>query len=242
VVLLLLVGGAYLAMSGVLGGGSGTSPQNLSALNPPPSTPPTTPTSVPADTATPPPPNQEAPTAKSTPSATSTRTPAQGDGPAPGTNKSVPLSPPAQTTPTRTAATNSTAAPTPPAQAANPAVAFRCAGAANVCASLRSAIGPAFDAQSLVNVQDAAKADILVQARVEVVSERTEQMFGTTFVTRTYSVELTGEASASSQAVPMPSPTTFSFDARVGQERLDAQMRLVAASAAERVRAYWKAK
>lgn len=89
-------------------------------------------------------------------------------------------------------------------------------------------------------MQDAAKADILVEARVEVVSEKTEQMFGTTFVTRTYSVELTGEARATSQSVPMPAQTTFSFDARVGQERLDGQMRLIAASAAERIRSYWK--
>jgi hypothetical protein len=127
-----------------------------------------------------------------------------------------------------------------PAQAANPNVAFRCSGASNVCASLRGAISPAFDAQSIVSVQDPGKADILVEARVEVVSERTEQMFGTTFVTRTYSVELTGETRGSSQTVPMPATTTFSFDARVGQERLDGQMRVVAASAAERVRAFWR--
>ena len=101
-------------------------------------------------------------------------------------------------------------------------------------------MGPALDAQSIVGVNDPAKADILIEARVEVVNERTEQMFGTTFVTRTYSVELSGEARSTSQTVPMPAATTFSFDARVGQERLDGQARLIAMGAAEKVREFWK--
>ncbi len=98
----------------------------------------------------------------------------------------------------------------------------------------------AMDAQSITTVGDAGKADILIEARVEVVSERTEQMFGTTFVTRTYSVELSGESRRDGRVVPMPSATTFSFDARVGQEKLDGQTRVIAASTAEKVRAFWK--
>lgn len=101
-------------------------------------------------------------------------------------------------------------------------------------------MGPALDGQSIVSVSDPARADILIEARVTLVDERTEQMFGTTFVTRTYSVELSGETRQSSQAVPMPSATTFSYDARVGQEKLDGQTRLIAASAAEKVRSFWK--
>jgi hypothetical protein len=67
---------------------------------------------------------------------------------------------------------------------------------------------------------------------------RAEQMFGTTFIVRTYSVELA--ATQGRDDVPMPAPTTFSFDARVGQEKLDQQARLIATSAVERVRAFWK--
>ena len=238
VVVLLLAGGAYVTMSGVLGGGAKTDPAGLSSLTPP-AAPPQTPTSIPVDTsgggtATPP----ASGDGKSAASPISAGAPGRANVPqatAPGKAAATP-------SPPRIATEAPLATPPPPApvQPANPAVAFRCSGPANVCASLRSAIGPAFDAQSIIGVQDAAKADILVEARVEVVSERTEQMFGTTFVTRTFAVDLTGEARASSQTVPMPAQTTFSFDARVGQERLDSQTRLIAASAAERIKAFWK--
>ena len=101
-------------------------------------------------------------------------------------------------------------------------------------------MGNALDAASIVSVQDPSKADLLVEAKVTEVDSRTEQMFGTTFVVRTYSVELSGEARESSRAVPMPNSTTFSYDARVGQEKLDGQTRVIAASAAERIRSFWK--
>jgi serine/threonine-protein kinase len=257
-IVLLLVGGAYVTMSGMLGGGASSAPPDAplaAADNPPPATPPapsgggseptgggsdTTAAGQGAGTASPPAPPSNVPPPASGGQSSGTRA---GGGAAAGgaAGTSAPpavVTPPAPTgvSPQRTGEPPAGA----PAQAANPNVAFRCSGASNVCASLRGAISPAFDAQSIVSVQDPGKADILVEARVEVVSERTEQMFGTTFVTRTYSVELTGETRGSSQAVPMPAPRTFSFDARVGQERLDGQMRLIAASAAERLRAFWK--
>jgi hypothetical protein len=98
----------------------------------------------------------------------------------------------------------------------------------------------AMEAQSITVVGNAAKADILIEARVEVVNEQTQQMFGTTFVTRTYSVELSGESQRDGRSVPMPPMKTFSFDSRVGQEKLDGETRVIAASAAERVRSFWK--
>jgi hypothetical protein len=138
------------------------------------------------------------------------------------------------------ATTQAAAAGAAPTQPANPAVVFRCSGpAANVCGALRSAMGSALEAQSIVAVQDPGRADILVEATVDIVSERVEQMFGTTFVTRTYSVELSGESRRSSQVVPMPAATSFSFDDRVGQEKLAGQARLIASSAAEKIRAFW---
>ena len=98
----------------------------------------------------------------------------------------------------------------------------------------------AMEAPSITVVSNAAKADILVEARVEVVSGQTQQMFGTTFVIRTYSVELSGESARDGRSVPMPPMKTFSFDSRVGQEKLDGETRVIAASAAERVRSFWK--
>lgn len=100
-------------------------------------------------------------------------------------------------------------------------------------------MGPALEAQSITAVQDPARADILIEARVDLVSQRVEQMFGTVFVTRTYSVELSGESRRTSQSVPMPAATSFSFDDRVGQDRLSGQARLIATAAAEKIRAFW---
>lgn len=89
------------------------------------------------------------------------------------------------------------------------------------------------------SVRDAARAAIVVDAKATEVDARADQMFGTVFVVRTYSVELDGTQGRDT-SVPMPAPTTFSFDARVGQEKLDQQARLIAASAVEKVRAFWK--
>lgn len=109
-----------------------------------------------------------------------------------------------------------------------------------MCASLRSAIGPALKAQSLVSGNDPATADVLLDAQVEFIDERRQQMFGTVIVTRTYSVELSGQAGPRALTVPMPQASTVSYDARVGQEKLDGQMRVIAASAAEKIRTYWQ--
>jgi hypothetical protein len=40
----------------------------------------------------------------------------------------------------------------------------------------------------------------------------------------------------------MPAPASVSYDARVGQEKLNAEMRVVAAAAAEKIRTYWQAR
>lgn len=100
-------------------------------------------------------------------------------------------------------------------------------------------MGSALEAQSIVAVQDPARADIVVEAHADIVSERNEQMFGTAFVTRTYSVELLGEARRTSQVVPMPAVAGFSFDDRVGQEKLAGQARVIATATAEKIRAFW---
>ena len=72
--------------------------------------------------------------------------------------------------------------------------------------------------------------------------EKVNQQFGQTFATRTYQIELSGEAPKLGDAVSMPPATTVSFDASVGRERLEEKSRLVAGDIVDRVRAYIKKK
>ena len=204
---------------------------------PPGSTPPAASVSPPAPPSTPTPRPASEEASKRTPDS-----PAQiasGPAPTPG--------PPAASS-ARSGGARSTSAAVPagqtapaaePMKPANPTVAFGCVGEGPVCASLRSAMGPALQAQSIVSVNDPAKADIILQAEAEFTGERREDMFGTTLVTRTYSITLTGLTQVKGQTVPMPAPSTVSYDARVGQEKLNGEMRVVAAAAAEKIRTFW---
>lgn len=72
------------------------------------------------------------------------------------------------------------------------------------------------------------------------VDERVDRQFGTTFAVRTYSIDLTGEASRWRESVPMPAPRAVSFDARFGPDRLSEAAYVIAASAVEKVQAFWK--
>jgi len=122
----------------------------------------------------------------------------------------------------------------------NPPVFFRCAGAPEVCGALRAAFDQALERESLPSVRNAARAEIVMEADVSVVDERVDRQFGTTFAVRTYSVALSGEGVRSGQSVPMPAPSSFSFDARFGRDRLAENAYVVANSAVERIRAFWK--
>lgn len=137
----------------------------------------------------------------------------------------------------------SAAAQTPaaagPAPVTNPAVAFRCEGAPQVCAALRTAMTDALSRQSLRPVRDAGTADVVVDATVTVVDERPETLYGQSFITRTYSVEFGGDA-RDGDAVPMPAASSVSFDSAVGQRRLEEAARTMSTAAAERVRAFWR--
>jgi hypothetical protein len=101
-------------------------------------------------------------------------------------------------------------------------------------------MGPALQTQSIVSVNDPAKADILLQAEAEFTGERREELFGTVMVTRTYSITWSAQTQVRSQTVPMPAPGTISYDARVGQEKLNADSRVMAMAAAERIRKFWE--
>jgi hypothetical protein len=87
----------------------------------------------------------------------------------------------------------------------------------------------------------APASDIQVLVAAEEIEARTEEQFGNTFVIRTYSVTLDAEAPRFGDSVTFP-PRTFSFDARLGREKLRGEAHVIATSAAERIEKYWQTK
>jgi hypothetical protein len=85
-------------------------------------------------------------------------------------------------------------------------------------------------------VSNPSGADIEITVNVALVSETPSTQFGTPIVTRTYSVQLTGRSR--STALVMPAPRIFGFEALFGRARLQENARLIAAGAAEAVRAF----
>ena len=120
----------------------------------------------------------------------------------------------------------------------NAAVVFRCSGAPDVCASLRTTVNDALDKAGFRSVTSADRADIAVGAIAGVLDEKASRQFGQNFNTRTYQIELSGEAPKLGDTVSMPPASTVSFDPTVGRERLEEKSRLVASDIVERVRAY----
>ena len=124
----------------------------------------------------------------------------------------------------------------------NPSVFFQCAGAAEVCGPLRTAVEDAIGKAGLASVRTPARADIGVDARVEIVQERVDQQFRTTFAVRNYSIDVTAEAVKTSETVGMPAPATLSFDPQYGGERAAEKARLIASDIIDRIKAYVKRK
>ncbi|ODS52596.1 MAG: hypothetical protein ABS36_16230 [Acidobacteria bacterium SCN 69-37] len=137
------------------------------------------------------------------------------------------------------AAAEATPVATPATEPRTPAVFFRCAGTAQVCGALRSAMTDAFGRRSLRPVANEGAADVVVSATVTVVDESSEQLFGSTFVTRTYAIDLEGQGRGG-DLVPMPPSSSLTFDAQVGQQRLNEQSRTLSATAADNVQAFWR--
>jgi hypothetical protein len=121
----------------------------------------------------------------------------------------------------------------------NPSVAWRCDGPPDICSALKSATDQALAKDSMTSTRDATRADISLVATVTLVDEQTQRMFGTTFTIRNYTIDVAGDARASSDSVPMPSAATLNYDARY-RDRLDEKARLVAADVVEHIRGYWK--
>jgi serine/threonine-protein kinase len=148
---------------------------------------------------------------------------------------SASLPAPGASVPAQTAAAST---PAPPQAPANPSVAWRCDGPPDVCSALKSATDQALAKDSMTTTRDATRADIALVATVTLVDEQTQQMFGTTFTVRNYTIDVAGEARAG-DSVPMPSAATLNYDARY-RDRLDEKARTVAAGVVEHIRVYWK--
>jgi hypothetical protein len=123
---------------------------------------------------------------------------------------------------------------------ATPTIAFQCTGAAEVCLPMRSAIEDAAERAGVGVARGTAAPEIVIAADVTILDERQQNQFGTKFVVRTYSVDVSGESRRFDQGVPMPAPKTFTADARFGRERYMENARVVAADAIERVQQFWK--
>ena len=107
-----------------------------------------------------------------------------------------------------------------------------------MCGTLRSTVLASLEKGNMPFARDPARANVLLSANVEVLQDRVSRDFGTTFATRTYSVEMSAE-SKDGQPISMPAPKTFSFDAQFGRERLEENARVIASDSVDKVRAYW---
>jgi serine/threonine-protein kinase len=121
-----------------------------------------------------------------------------------------------------------------------PSVGVECDGVKDACAVIRIALRDALSKRGMAPAR-ALRADVLITIQAEEIEARTEEQFGNTFVIRTYSVTLDAEAPRFGDSVSLP-PRTFSFDARLGREKLRAEAHVIAASAAERIERYWETK
>lgn len=159
--------------------------------------------------------------------------PAAPERPAPATANRAEPAP--STTPTPSPAT---APPSRAARPENPPIFFRCEGVPAVCNALRASLFEALQKHNLPPVRDESRAAIILTGNVDIVQERVSRDFGTAMQTRTYTVDVSGEAKDGTP-ISMPAPRTFSFDAQYGRERLDENVRLIAADVVEKIRAYW---
>ena len=127
--------------------------------------------------------------------------------------------------------------PTLPIRPERPQVFVDCNGVIDICATAVAEIVTALQNRELPVVRDARQAVVELTATVSLVSEVASLDFGTPLVTRTYSIAVLGASNGAE--VAMPPTRTFSFDARFGSARLQENLRVVAAGAADRVREFW---
>ncbi len=121
-----------------------------------------------------------------------------------------------------------------------PTVSVECDGVRDACGAIRIALAQALERRGM-RAGRVPAADVLVRIEAEEIEARAEEQFGSTFVIRTYSVTLDAEVPRFGDSVALP-PRTFSFDARLGRDKLRGEAHVIAASAAERIEKYWETK
>lgn len=185
---------------------------------------------APVEAEIPDPPNHRPEAAVATSSIPTAPSAAPPPTPPPSPEPSVPPTPPPATV----------TAPQPPLPTF-PSVHASCRGLSDACASFQSALEQALEKAGMVAAGE-QEADILVVAFAEEIETRTEEQFGTTFVVRTYSIEVTSQAQRFDETVTMPPPERVSFDTRFGAEKLNERSRVLAGTVATTLQEYWSRK
>jgi serine/threonine protein kinase len=131
--------------------------------------------------------------------------------------------------------------PEPEVLPEKPSLSSSCQGLSDACGSVQAALEQAFVKNGIPMTREEG-ADIVLLVYTEEIEARTEEQFGTTFVVRTYSIEVTGQSPRFNERVSMPAPETFNFDTRFGREKLNERTRVLADAVIEKILTYWSEK
>jgi hypothetical protein len=123
---------------------------------------------------------------------------------------------------------------------AKPLVSVTCEGVRDGCAAFRNAIVESCRRNGL-RMARPGRSDVHVRLEVQEIEARQEEQFGTTFVVRTYAVEAEGESPHFDDLLTLE-PHIFTFDARLGREKMREQSRLVGSDIVDALQAYWAEK
>ncbi len=128
--------------------------------------------------------------------------------------------------------------PEPVALPAKPLVSVTCEGVRDGCAAFRNAIIESCRRNGL-RMARRGRSDVHVRLDVQEIEARQEEQFGTTFVVRTYAVEAEGESRHFDDLLTLE-PHIFTFDARLGREKMREQSRLIGSDIVDALQAYWE--
>jgi hypothetical protein len=109
-----------------------------------------------------------------------------------------------------------------------------CRGSGDLCGAVRSAFDQQLESQGLGIARSAERADIVLVATVATLGETRDE----NFVTRSYSLDVVGDAPKLDRAVSMPPARSFSFDSRFGRERLNENARAMAVQSVNKVKEF----
>ena len=107
-----------------------------------------------------------------------------------------------------------------------------CQGTGDLCGAVRSAFDQQIESNGLAIARTKDRADIVIVATIGITGENRDE----NFVTRSYLLDVVGDAPKLDKAVALPAARSFSFDARVGRERLNENARAMAVQSLTRVK------